>query len=260
MTHRTGIPSIWFSILICFLLLLTACTGARRLTETERKQFQPNIAVVQEGRTVSPPGTGQRPPEYRIGVLDELEVRVRFHDRYNDTVKVRPDGRITLIDVGDIYVAGMTPTELDRVITGAYAEVVHDPEVTVIVREFASLSVYVFGEIKDPGAYDFRPNMTILQVLATAGGPIRGAQLGSIILLRRLETQHPEAIALNLSSGAIKSGTLQDVYIQPRDIIYVPKTFISSATQFLDQVYDGILPPIDTYIRALRTFDAIRQE
>jgi protein involved in polysaccharide export with SLBB domain len=125
------------------------------------------------------------------------------------------------------------------------------------VRNFAGLSVYVFGEVKSNGILDFQPNMTVLQAMAMSGGPIRGAKLNSVVILRRLETDQPEAIRLDLGRGAIQDGSSHDLYLQPRDIVFVPRTFIASTLELLDQVYDGLLPPVDTYIRALRTFEAI---
>lgn len=193
--------------------------------------------------------------EYRIGILDELEIRVRYHERLNGLVKVRPDGRITLEDLGDIYVAGMMPSELDSAITQAYSAFVHAPEVTVIVRSFAGLSVYVFGEVDRPGIVEMKPKMTVLQAITAASGPIRGANLSSVMLLRRDAAGALKATRLDLKRSAIKAGAYQDLYIQPEDIVYVPKTFIANVNEFLTQVYDGLFPPFDIYLRALREYN-----
>lgn len=237
--------------------ILAGCAGPQYTYRGVQEKYKPEVAVLESGRSGRPVAT---PPEYRVGMMDEIEIRVRYHDRYNDKVTVRPDGRITLVDIGDIFILGKTPSEIDRIVTQAYSLFIHDPEVTVSIRNFAGLSVYVFGEVRNSGIYDFQPNMSILQVLAMAGGSVRGAKLNSVVLLRRLETDRPQAIKLDLSRGAIQAGKSHDLYLQPRDIIYVPRTFIASAVEFLDQVYDGILPPIDVYIRALRTFDAIQSD
>jgi protein involved in polysaccharide export with SLBB domain len=194
-------------------------------------------------------------PEYRIGILDELEIRVRYHERLNGLVKVRPDGRITLEDLGDIDAAGMTPAELDSAISQAYSAIVHAPEVTVIVRSFAGLSIYVLGEVDRPGMVELKPKMTVLQALAAASGPIRGAKLNSVVLVRRDATGALRATRLNLKPSLIKEGAYQDLYVQPEDLVYVPKTFIANVNDFLTQVYDGLFPPADIYLRALREYN-----
>jgi len=199
-------------------------------------------------------GSNPLPPEYRISVLDELEIRFQYHERFNDTVTVRPDGRITLENLGDIYVAGMTPSELDRLITEAYGEIVHDPEVTVFVRGFASLWVYVLGEVDKPGVFELKPGMTVLQAMASAGGPVRGAKLNSVIVLRRGDNGTLEPLRLNLDRAAIQEAAAQDILLRPQDIVFVPRTVIASIDDFLAQIYAGILPPLDTYLRALREY------
>jgi protein involved in polysaccharide export with SLBB domain len=201
---------------------------------------------------INPAAPGNIPPEYRIGILDELEIRVRYHERLNNTVKVRPDGRITLEDLGDILVAGMTPGQLDSAITDLYSKTIHEPETTVFVRNFANLAIYVLGEVRTPGSVEMKPKMTVLQAVAAASGPIRGAKMNSVMMLRRDAAGELKAVRLDLTASRVKNAAYQDFTVQPEDIIFVPKTFIANANDFLTQVYDGLLPPIDVYLRALR--------
>ena len=199
--------------------------------------------------------TESQPPEYKIGVLDELEIRFFYHERYNEKALVRPDGRITLENVGDVYVAGMTPAQLDELITEAYSKVVFNPEVTVFVRGFASQQIFVLGEVDDPGIVDLKPRMTALQAIAAAGGPVSGAKLGSVVVLRHDQTGQLHGVSLNLSRGAIAGADADDYQLLPQDIVFVPKTFISSMTDFLSEIYSGFFPPIDVYLRGLREYN-----
>jgi hypothetical protein len=54
---------------------------------------------------------------------------------------------------------------------------------------------------------------------------------------------------------ALKNGDTadhaHDVYVQSRDIVYVPKTNIANMSVFMQQIYDGFLPPEDLYLRWL---------
>ncbi|MDZ7361911.1 MAG: polysaccharide export protein [candidate division KSB1 bacterium] len=249
-TRRT---SLAVGIFLVLGMMSFGCVG----THSSRSEFEnvPVAAVAKTDTVIIAPAIAPKvaaPPEYRIGTLDELEIRVRYHERLNVIVKVRPDGRITLEDLGDFFVLGMTPAELDNAITAAYAGIIHEPEVTVFVRSFAGLSAYVLGEVRNPGIVELRPKMTVLQALAAANGPIRGAKMSSVMMLRRDAAGQLKAMRLDLNSAAVKNAAHEDVYIQPEDIIFVPKTFFASANHFLTQVYDGLLPPLDVYLRALR--------
>jgi protein involved in polysaccharide export with SLBB domain len=208
-------------------------------------------------------GSPQSVPEYRLGFGDGVEVKFFNNEQFNELIDVRPDGRITLERVGDIYVNGMTPSQLDSLVTVTYADIIRDPDVTVFVRRFGSYQVYVLGEVKNPGAYPVERNMTIVQVLAVAGGvPFSGA-LGSVMVLRQGRNEEIKAVKIDvnyyLAGGRLRMTTLEreidvsvnDFFIQPMDIIYVPRTPIASIVEFLEEIYRGVLPPIDTYLRAV---------
>lgn len=208
------------------------------------------------GKTNTTPATdNQKFPEYRFGFGDVIEVKFFRNEQFNETVKVRPDGRISLEKVGELNVTGMTPFQLDTVLTRLYGSFIRNPDITVIVREFGGYQVYVLGEVAAPGGFEIQRNMTILQALAVAGGPKVSAKLNSVIVLRRERTNDISAFRVDLTKPMkpkYESDVLQnDIFIQPQDVVYVPKTFIANVSTFMKQVYDGVLPPVDLYLRAL---------
>ena len=255
MTARDYLSATTFLILAVWSLIFLGCAGTQSSLPDRMNDLNAASSGISNNLSTPVNVDTAPPPEYRIGVLDELEIRVRYHERLNVVEKVRPDGRITLEDIGDIHVAGMTPSTLDSLVTKAYAEIVHAPEVTVFVRSFANLAVYALGEVDHPGIVEMKPKMTVLQVVAAAGGPIRGAQMSSVIMLRRDKMGTLNAVRLDLRGGMLKHAVYQDNYVQPEDIIYVPKTFIANVNDFLTQVYEGLFPPFDIYLRALREYN-----
>jgi polysaccharide export outer membrane protein len=80
--------------------------------------------------------------------------------------------------MGEKFAAGMTPLQLDCLITLKYSEFIQDPDVTVIVREFGGQQVHVLGEVNSPGGYPVERNMTLLQAVASAGGVKEGGETG----------------------------------------------------------------------------------
>ena len=197
-------------------------------------------------------------PEYRLGFGDVVEIKFFRNSQFNESLKVRPDGRISLAKVGELQVNGMTPSQLDSVVTSVYAEFIRDPDVTVIVREFAGYKFYVLGEVGSPGGYPVERNMTILQAIASAGGPKLSAKLNSVAIIRRAQGTDIEARIFDLSKTLNDDPRRileNDIFIQPHDIIYVPKTAIASVSDFMGQLYSGFLPPLDLYLRAVLFYD-----
>src|SRR5215471_16193143 len=72
---------------------------------------------------------------YTIGEQDVLEVVVWREKEFSGPVIVRPDGKITIPLVGETYVLGMTPLQVQDVLTEKLKPFVNNPEVTVAVKE-----------------------------------------------------------------------------------------------------------------------------
>jgi len=73
---------------------------------------------------------------YRLDVRDQIDVEFAFHPEMNRTVRVRPDGKISVPRKEDVKVSGLTATEVKKKLTRIYSDLLRDPEITVTVREF----------------------------------------------------------------------------------------------------------------------------
>jgi polysaccharide export outer membrane protein len=165
--------------------------------------------------------------------------------------------------IGDVFVNGMTPSQLDSLITVTYADIIRSPDVTVFIRSFGSYQAYILGQVNTPGGYPVERNFTLVQALAVAGGATNGANLSSIMILRQDQDNDISALKIDITDYLkgepleihIKDKhvtlPLDDFFLQPHDIVYVPRTWIANTSEFLTQVYAGLIPPIDTYLRAL---------
>jgi polysaccharide biosynthesis/export protein PslD len=82
------------------------------------------------------PGTTSAP--YRLQPKDSIDLEFAFHPEMNRTVRVRPDGKISIPRKKDVDVAGKTADEAKQVLTSTYSDLLRDPEITVTVREFST--------------------------------------------------------------------------------------------------------------------------
>jgi polysaccharide export outer membrane protein len=87
--------------------------------------------------------------------------------------------------------------------------------------------IYIFGEVKNPGYYVYKPNMTIFEAIHLAGGFSEYAKMSGIKIKRKTgENGEKVEIKANLKA-LLKSGELTaNIYVQPGDIIIVPSTFL----------------------------------
>ncbi|HOT96231.1 MAG TPA: polysaccharide biosynthesis/export family protein [bacterium] len=198
------------------------------------------------------------PMVYRLGFGDVLDVKFLASPEYNETVTIRPDGRISLQGVGELDALGLSPAALDSVITVAYSQILVNPDVTVIVRNFGGQKCYVAGEVEHPGSLDIAKDMTLLRAIAAAGGPKKSAKLGSVILIRMDARQRIEATRLDLSYTSLKGGIENDLPVVGNDIIFVPRTFIADINAVVSQIYDILLPPFDSWTRYYYWYRGLR--
>jgi polysaccharide export outer membrane protein len=183
----------------------------------------------------------QSVPTTTLGPGDTIEVKFFHNPELNDAQTIRPDGKITLQLVGEVLAQGKTPMELRNELVKRYTPDLRIPEVTVIVRTLYDRRIYVGGEVKTPGLLTMPGPLTALEAIMQAGGfdPKTG-KIKSVIVIRH-ENNKWHGYTLDYAN-ALKTGEGQPFYLQPRDIVYVPRTNIAKVNQWIDQYINKIIP------------------
>lgn len=164
--------------------------------------------------------TGKSSSTYVIGPTDVLNVNVWKEPNITRTVTVRPDGKISLPLIDDIQAAGLTPMVLGSHITKALKKYVTDPQVTVIVKSPNSQRVFVVGDVNRPGEIALVPHMTVLDALASAGGPGQFANRKKIYILSNKDGKKVRSRFNYIA--AIKGDLQQNIVLKAGDTIVVP--------------------------------------
>jgi polysaccharide export outer membrane protein len=160
-------------------------------------------------------------PEYVIGPNDTLSV-VFWRDKdMSADVVVRPDGNITLPLLNDIQAAGLTPEQLrERILTEA-RRYIEDPSPTVVVKEINSRKVFITGMVEKPGPYSIAAPMTVLQLIAIAGGLKEFAD-DKRILVMRTDNGRQLAYAFDYRELLKGKNLRQNINLKPGDTVVVP--------------------------------------
>jgi polysaccharide export outer membrane protein len=194
------------------------------------------------------PIVGSKPTKiyYKIAVNDKLFISVwRVPDLSLEFI-VGPDGKISFPLVGDVQAAERTLAELDAEITDKLKEFVVDPQVSVMVREFAGDKLTVIGEVRTPGIYKFVGTTNIMNIIALAGGFTDRARSSQILIVREPEYPDQETNLITADIKDILKGDVsKNIEVKPNDIIYVSRTVISNVKEFYDS---WITPLIGTAI------------
>jgi polysaccharide export outer membrane protein len=157
--------------------------------------------------------------QYVIGPEDVLQIEVWREKNLSGTIPVRMDGKISLPLVYDVQAAGLTPLELKENLREKLKEFVDDAQVSVAVVEANSFKVYVSGQIKTPGVFKLRTEMTLLQIIPMAGGFTDWANQKKILVVRK-EGGTEKRIRVNYKK--MVDGKEPAFVLKPDDTIIVP--------------------------------------
>ena len=176
-------------------------------------------AAATDPRTI--PSGVPLPPGYLIGPEDVLSI-VYWKDKDMSTeVAVRPDGRISVPLLNDIQAAGLTPEQLRERLTEDSKKYIEDPSVTVVVKVINSRKVFITGEVGKPGPYPLVAPMTVLQLIALAGGLRDYAQTKKIVIVRT-ENGRQTTYKFNYKDVSAGRKLQQNIELKPNDTIVVP--------------------------------------
>jgi polysaccharide export outer membrane protein len=220
-------------ILLATALALTFVGHGAALAQTAPPQAKPP----QPAPAQRPSQTAQAPPAakpavpgpvvatepgFTIGPEDVIGIFVWREAEVSGDVSVRPDGMITLPLVRDIKAAGLTPNDLADRIQEALREFITDPSVTVVVRQMNSRKVFITGEVAKPGAYALPSSMTVMQLIAVAGGINEFADANAISVMR-VEGGKTRTFKFEYKEVAKGKKPEQNIMLKPGDTVVVPE-------------------------------------
>lgn len=135
---------------------------------------------------------------------DEIIVIRRFKDGTSNTLK---------ISIDDLILRG-----------DARLNIALEPSDIVNIPVNKNVFIYVFGQVKKPGALSVKKlNIpTLLQAIAQAGGFSERASRGSVLIKRIDKDGKEQEIKVNVKD--IIKGKKKDIQLKENDVIYVPET------------------------------------
>jgi polysaccharide biosynthesis/export protein len=231
------------SVVYC-VLALTCCLMQQGLVAAMAQQQQPRVAAEQTGSAVttksgvadgawSPALTGVRRPLYRLCKSDVVAISFPFSPEFDQTVTVQPDGYIALKGVKQLSAEDITVPELQEAVGRAYAGILHDPEVTIVLQDFNKPYFIVGGEVNHPAKYELRSDIRVTEAVAIAGGLTTRAKHSQIVLFRRVSDDLVESRLLDVKAMLESRNLAEDVHLRPGDFLFVPQNLISKIKQYL---------------------------
>lgn len=149
---------------------------------------------------------------YKLGAGDKIKIVVYGEDDLSiDELLISSSGSFDYPYLGQLTTKGKTPKEIkDKIQSGLKGDYLINPKVMVNIISFRK--IYVNGEVKRPGGYEYQPGLTVDKAIALAGGFTDRASKSSI------------KVKKEENGKDIKKANL-DTKIIPGDIIVIEQSF-----------------------------------
>jgi protein involved in polysaccharide export with SLBB domain len=221
---------------IALALPLAGCASTKRANEADRLN-----AWMMRQKESGPLVT------YKVQPPDKLAiVAPRIKELDGQVQTIRPDGKISLNLIGEVFVSGKTPEQIAAELRTLAAKY-YNPDmldISVRIEEFASQVVYVFGQVQQPGIKPYTGRDTIITILAEA-------QLNSDAWPQRIVIVRPhedvnvkQKVTVDLKEMYATGQTSQDFLLEPGDVIYVPPSPLAQLNTNFEKVMIPIRPAL----------------
>jgi polysaccharide biosynthesis/export protein len=181
----------------------------------------------------SQPLANREDNRYRLCASDVIAINFQLTPEFDQIVSVQPDGYVALSGVGDVYVLNLTTQQAVDAMKTAYAGILHDPLITLELKDFNKPYFIVNGQVNHPGRFDLRGTTTATQAVAIAGGFTESARHSQVLLFRRANNDWYEVKDLDLKKILRGQDLSEDAEIHSGDLLYVPQNFLSKIRRFI---------------------------
>lgn len=194
--------------ILLFMILVVATNGVSASNETLSSPAKANLQAQLNGA-------------YHIGIGDVLMLSVWRDEALSRTVRVLPDGNVSLPLIGQLSAAGKTIAELEFEVTEQIKRYLPDPVLDISIGEVNSMLIYVIGKVRAPGRYPVQSRINVLQALAMAGGLDKFAE-GDDIKVYRDEGGQTTIYEFDYEEVTRGKQLTQNIKLQRGDVVVIP--------------------------------------
>lgn len=175
-----------------------------------------------------PPALDQA-SQYQIGPENVLQIDVYYgkNEQLSQKVRVSARGVINFPLVGELSVAGLTVSQLQEKLKGLLEkDYLVNPQVTVFIEEYSTVSI--MGEVKIPGAYPIKGQLTVVGLISLAGGFSESASPNEVKVIRTApDGTTQESIVRVQDKMERNAGESESFLLRSGDVVNVPKSTVT---------------------------------
>jgi polysaccharide export outer membrane protein len=201
---------------IFFIFLVCSLIGCMRNEITSD-----NVPVIYRSATRAfPSDTVEN--NYVIREGDQIQLSVWGYPEFDTTALVKETGTIGVALVGEIKAVGYTKEQFTQQVKEKLSDYIKgDIKLSITVTTMLSKKITVIGSVVRQENYPVVGNVSLVEILSTAGGTTNESDLRHIKIIRYGDTRHPVEVDL---SWYLENGNIDAIpIVRPGDTVFVPK-------------------------------------
>jgi protein involved in polysaccharide export with SLBB domain len=164
----------------------------------------------------------QTAPDTTLGPGDVFDIRVFEEKELSSTFRVASDGSIDFPLLGTLKVAGLNPSAVSKLVEDGLRdnEFLKNPQVSILVKEYNSKKISVFGQVKKPGTFSYQDGMSVVEAISLGGGFTSMARKNDVTVIRVINGKKRR---FGVPVEEIGQGKASNFIMRPGDIVFVPE-------------------------------------
>ncbi|MBC8378634.1 MAG: polysaccharide biosynthesis/export family protein [Planctomycetes bacterium] len=185
-----------------------------------------------------------QPPDEVTVIASNIPELQSGGSQVGQTQVIRPDGKISFENIGEVHVAGKNPRQVAKIISDrliALYKLTGEHPVDVRVENQSKL-YYVVGMVQRPGAQVFTGRETTLSAISKAiPNNLAWKEKIQVIRPSSIPGGPSKVFALDFKSMVEQGRMEQNVLLQEGDVIYVPPTIFASIGLTVGEILSPVL-------------------
>ena len=164
---------------------------------------------------------------YTIGPENVLQIDVYYgkeDEELSRKARVSAKGDITFPLLGEVRVGGLTVSGAENLITEMLAkDYFVNPQVSIFIEQYSTVSI--LGQVEEPGTYEIKGRLTVVQLISEAGGFTKLAHTNNVWVIRTSPDGTKEKMQVKVNDIINKGKEEDDIQLQQGDIVTVSESF-----------------------------------
>ncbi|MBR3654936.1 MAG: polysaccharide biosynthesis/export family protein [Elusimicrobia bacterium] len=215
--------------LLCFAFsFLFSCASTQKSTEissiTVESGTEEDVENIQN-RVLNDISDVQKSNNYILQAGDLVEIKVFMEKDMDRELRISSDGMVTFPLVGNVKIGGYSVAEAEQQLSEKLKYYIKNPQVSMLIKEYANKMVYVLGQVQKPSEIAIPPekSITVLEAITSVGGFTDIANTSKVKVLR-MENGKQKSLDVDVNAITKQGKKSLDIELMPGDVIFVPQS------------------------------------